>query len=108
MLSFERVLAQLRHAYALAHADDDRAWTPAQRKRFTEGLLGPQIETLERLARSTEQLEENLTAAYVTNTRLRRRFTEVEELLLAKAHDIASASQARRIIVSVFHQVRQE
>jgi hypothetical protein len=99
--TFESVLAQLRHAYALA-VHNEAVWTPAQRKRFAEGLLGPQIEKLEEIVLDYERKIIDLSTACQANLTQRRRFSHVEEDLLAHASEIGSASQAKRIIHMAF------
>jgi hypothetical protein len=54
------------------------------------------------------RLRADLAAALATVERQRRRFRDVERELLAHAAEIGSASQARRIIFSIFHRAEKE
>jgi hypothetical protein len=47
-LVMEGVIAQLRHAYFNLIRPADRAWDVKQRRMFADGLIAPQIRTLER------------------------------------------------------------
>jgi protein-disulfide isomerase-like protein with CxxC motif len=104
---YERAIGQLRHAYALM-TNDATAWAPVQRQRFAEGLVGPQIEALEDLLRDFATQQDDLAAAFTANAKHRRQYREAEQELLAHVHEIASASQARRIITMVFHRIAEK
>lgn len=101
-LAFERALGQLRQAYALLVNDVQPTWAPEQRTRFAERLIAPQITQLETLARDYGRRGDDLAVALAAHAQLRRRLDAIEQALLARAGDIGSASQARRIIFSVF------
>jgi hypothetical protein len=103
-LTFESALGQLRHAYQHLVSPEPATWTVEQRKRFADGLIAPQIAVLELLYIDFERMGEDLATALTATARQRKRMKAIEETLLAKAHDIGSASQARRIIFSVFHE----
>jgi hypothetical protein len=53
-LVMEGVIAQLRHAYFNLIRPADRAWDVKQRQIFADGLIAPQIRTLERAINANE------------------------------------------------------
>jgi len=104
LLTLEGTLAQLRHAYAQLMAAETGAWPHAQRRALADGLLHPQIKALEGFVVDYERAKEDLAASLTVNARYRQRIKDIREKLLAQAGLIASASEARRIIFTIFEQ----
>jgi hypothetical protein len=104
--AFDKALAQLRAAQLLILTGND-PWDASQRAWFGDTLLGPQLTALELLAVAYERRQVDLDIALTEVEKHRRRYRDVEQALLALAAEIGSASQARRIIMSVFRRMEK-
>jgi hypothetical protein len=103
---YDHALQQLRHACAVMARAEAARWTPVERQRLAE-VVRLHLATIDELLQDYVRSQDDLAAVFAANAKHRRHDREAERELLAHAHEIASASQARRIITTVFSRIKE-